>query len=691
MGKTVDPNARYEERQSMVDYQIAGRGITSSVVLDAMRRVPREAFLSPAMREFAYKDTPLPIAEQQTISQPYMVAYMVDALQLSGGGKVLEVGTGSGYAAAILGDIAERVITLERFESLADSARQVLDQLGYHNIEVIHTDGSIGWPEQAPYNGIVVAAGGPSVPQALKEQLAIGGRLVIPVGESNAEQVLVRVTRLSADEFRQETLSRVRFVPLVGEAGWRDQDGGQPSAGVPRASMLPGSEPGGRATGTGEARSGARATATRDLIARAAEPIEDIDSDDMTRLLERIGDARIVLIGEASHGTSEFYRYRAHITRALIEHKGFDFVAVEADWPDASRIDHYVRHRQTPPAEWTAFTRFPTWMWRNEEVREFVDWLRQYNAGIADAGQRVGFYGLDLYSLFTSIAAVLGYLDQVDKEAAAVARERYGCLTPFQSDPATYGRAALTGRYRECEQEVVDMLTELLGKRLQYIHQDGSRFMDAVQNARLIANAERYYRSMYGDYSASWNLRDQHMFDTLQILLAYGGDTARAVVWEHNSHIGDARATDMAARGQHNVGQLCREAYGDQAYLIGFGTDTGTVAAASDWGAPMEIKPVRPSLAGSWERLCHESGVPAFRLPLRHPPSAELYQRLCEMQLERAIGVIYRPESERASHYFKARLARQFDEYIWFDNTRAVTPLASKTLRGVPETYPFGL
>jgi protein-L-isoaspartate(D-aspartate) O-methyltransferase len=432
-------------------------------------------------------------------------------------------------------------------------------------------------------------------------------------------------------------------------------------------------------------------TSTSELIARVAEPIEDLESDNMDRLLQRVGDARIVLIGEASHGTSEFYRYRARITQALIEQKNFGFVAVEADWPDAARIDHYVRDMKTPPAEWTAFTRFPTWMWRNEEVREFVDWLREHNAGIKDPEQQVGFYGLDLYSLFTSIDAVLGYLEDVDEETAAIARDRYSCLAPFQSDPVTYGRATLTGRHRECEEDVVNMLTDLLNKRLKYTEQDGSRFMDAVQNARLVANAERYYRSMYSGYSDSWHLRDQHMFDTLEALLSYGGENSKVVVWEHNSHVGNARATDMLVRGQYNVGQLCREAYGDQAYLIGFGTHTGTVAAASDWGDPMEIKQVQPSLTGSWERLCHESRVPAFRLPLRHPGSDSLDTRLHDRRLERAIGVIYRPETERQSHYFLAQLAGQFDEYIWFDRTEAVTPLKTETLRGVPDTYPFGL
>lgn len=680
MAEESEQQAYARRRQAMTERHIAGRGITSSVVLNAMGSVPREAFLPPAMREFAYEDAPLPINEEQTISQPYIVAYMVDALQLTGGGRLLEVGTGSGYAAAVLGEIGDQVVSVERYQTLADSARSVLGSLGYDNVEVIHTDGTLGWSEKAPYDAIVVAAGGPEVPEPLKQQLAIGGRLVIPVGPAQTEQALVRVTRISQSEFREEHLTEVRFVPLVGDAGWEDRRGNRPNKRAPVA----------RAAPNHMAREANDAT-TSELVAKVAEPINDIDEGEIDKMLERIGDSRVVLIGEASHGTSEFYRFRARITRALIEKKGFDFVAVEADWPDASRVDHYVRHRQASPSEWTAFSRFPTWMWRNEEVRGFVDWLHAYNAGIDDPGKRVGFHGLDLYSLFTSIDAVLDYLDEVDPEAAMTARERYGCLTPWQADPMTYGRAAVTGRYRECEDDAVAMLVELLNKRMTYTHQDGERFMDALQNARLIANAERYYRSMYSGYSDSWNLRDQHMFDTLDTLLSHGGKGTRAVVWEHNSHIGDASATDMHARGQHNVGQLCREAYGGDAYLIGFGTHSGTVAAATDWDDPMEVKQVQPSLKGSWERIFHDTYIPAFTLPLRHVPSPELDKRLHGTCLERAIGVIYRPETERASHYFKACLAAQFDEYVWIDQTQAVTPLSSETLEGVPETYPFGL
>jgi protein-L-isoaspartate(D-aspartate) O-methyltransferase len=400
----------------------------------------------------------------------------------------------------------------------------------------------------------------------------------------------------------------------------------------------------------------------------------------------------VVLLGEATHGTSEFYRMRARITRELIADRGFRAVAVEADWPDAARIDRYVRHGPAPSARpEPAFSRFPTWMWRNQEVHEFVEWLRHFNAETADPARHVSFHGLDLYSLYTSAAAVVGYLERVDPAAAAVARRRYGCLMPWERDPASYGRAALTGQYRTCENDVVAALRDLLSRRLEYSTRDGERFLDAAQNARLVADAERYYRAIYYGSAASWNLRDQHMFDTLQSLLTFHGPDTKIVVWEHNSHIGDAAATEMAARGELNVGQLCRAAYGAGAYLIGFGTDHGTVAAASDWDAPVEIMDVRPAHAESYERLCHDAEVLAFLLPLRYPARAEVREELLAPRLERAIGVIYRPESELASHYFQASLPRQFDEYVWFDRTAAVTPLGRAQTTGMPDTYPFGL
>ena len=646
------------------------RGIRDEAVLDGMATVPREKFVGMHLLEFAYDDSPLPIEEGQTISQPYIVAFMTEALQLGPGDRVLEVGTGSGYAVAVLSRVASEVYTIERHASLAQQAIQRLKELHYDNVHVMCGDGTLGWPEHAPYDGIIVAAGGPEAPRSLIEQLSIGGRLVIPTGPSEKEQVLLRITRISRDEVEVDELGAVRFVPLIGEEGWReieDEVRSKPKL-VPVARPAPLSE----------------------QIEKAAIHIPSIDSVDLSGLMRRIGDARVVLLGEATHGTAEFYNMRARITRELVQHKGFRFVAVEADWPDAAQIDHFVRDTRVEPTEEPTFARFPTWMWANMEVLEFVKWLRHYNEQFAAPDERIGFYGLDLYSLYSSINSIINYLEEVDAETAAVARRRYGCLTPWQTDPATYGAVALTGKHKGCEAEVVAMLNTLMQKRLAYAERDGRRFLDAVSNARLVKNAEQYYRIMYLGSAESWNFRDQHMFDTLKYLLDFHGPESRAVIWEHNSHIGDAAATDMSQRGEINVGHLCRKEFGEGAYLIGFGTHSGTVAAASDWGAPMEIKTVRPSHPDSYERLCHDTGLNAFLLPLGDKKQ-RLIRELARPRLERAIGVIYRPETEVASHYFHASLPHQFDEYIWFDQTRAVDALGPEAGTGMPETFPFGL
>ena len=656
----------------MVDHQIAARGVRSELILDAMRTVPREHFLPPDMQEFAYEDSPLPIDANQTISQPYIVALMVEALALSGGERVLEIGAGSGYAAAVLGEIAGDVYTVERIGQLAEKAASKLAELGYSNVHVLHGDGTLGWLDHAPYDGIVVTAGGPDVPESLKAQLKIGGRLVIPVGTDPRAQELVRVTRLSEHEYQTEDVADVRFVPLVGQEGWAPDSGFplQREPALRRAKEPEGTLPG--------------------AIANCCEPFDSIDAVDLDRLLKRIGDARVVLLGEATHGTSEFYRMRDRISRELISRKGFSFVAIEGDWPDAARIDHYVRHIEFPPSEWTAFARFPQWMWRNNEVRAFVDWMRTHNTGI-EPQKRAAFHGLDLYSLYNSIRSVLEYLDEVDPETAQTARERYGCLTPWQMDPATYGRAAITGAYRTCEEEVVRMLRDILHKHRAYAEHDGERFLDVLQNARLVASAERYYRVMYYGSRESWNLRDQYMFETLRTLLAFHGSESKAIVWAHNSHVGDAAATEMSSRGEFNIGHLCRKEFGDAVYSIGFGTNSGTVAATSDWDGPLEIKTVRPAMPESYEWLCHASGLPRFMLGLRDQLPAKLHKELSKPRLERAIGVIYRPETELASHYFHAVLPSQFDEYIWFDESQAVTPFETGQLQGLPDTYPFGL
>jgi erythromycin esterase-like protein len=429
-------------------------------------------------------------------------------------------------------------------------------------------------------------------------------------------------------------------------------------------------------------------------IARAAEPLPEPENPAFGAMFDRFADARIVLLGEASHGTSEFYRARAAITRRLIERHGFNMVAVEADWPDAATIDRHVRNRSPKQDGEPPFTRFPTWMWRNREFGGFVGWLRAHNETLA-AADRVSFHGLDLYNLNASIRAVIDYLDEVDPAAAATARERYGCLKPWRENPAGYGRTALREGHARCEAGVVATLRDLFARQRDYAANDGDDFLDAAQNARLVANAEAYYRAMYYGAAASWNLRDEHMFDTLDLLMRSKGPDARAVVWAHNSHIGDARFTDMGeSRDELNLGQLARESYGEAARLVGFGTHTGTVAAADDWDAPMKIKRVNPSRPDSYERLAHDSGVERFLLDLREGVNDEVRQLLLEQRLERYIGVIYRPDTERWSHYSSASLSAQYDAFVWFDTTSAVTPLPAPTQRGdgdADDTYPFGL
>jgi erythromycin esterase-like protein len=436
-----------------------------------------------------------------------------------------------------------------------------------------------------------------------------------------------------------------------------------------------------------------------EIVGAAAHRLER-SPHDFDPLLDRIGDARVVLLGEATHGTHEFYRVRAELTRRLIEEKGFDIVAVEADWPDAYRVNRWIRGAsddEDAEEALSGFRRFPTWMWRNSDVLDFVGWLRARNDALPAKQPRVGFYGLDLYALYSSIAAVLSYLEQVDPELARRARARYECFEHFGEDSQAYGYAAGLGLSPACEREALQQLLEMRQRASDLARRDGripeDEYFFAEQNARLVVSAEAYYRAMFGSRSASWNLRDRHMADTLDALLRHFSakrQNARAVVWEHNSHIGDARETEMGAAGEWNVGQLARQAYGGDAVLVGFTTYSGTVTAASEWDAAAERKRVRPALAGSYESLFHETGIDRFLLLLDQPSLHVLDGPM----LERAIGVIYRPEAERQSHYFRARLRRQFDAVFHYDQTRAVEPLERTSVweaGEVPETYPRGL
>ena len=446
----------------------------------------------------------------------------------------------------------------------------------------------------------------------------------------------------------------------------------------------------------------AEKTLLADVAKGDAMPLQAGEITDYDPLLEMIGNSRFVLLGEASHGTHDFYRERAQITKRLITQKGCTAVAVEADFPDAYRINRYVRGESADADAVDAledFKRFPAWMWRNADVLDFIGWLRAYNDDLPAGEQKVGFYGLDLYSLHTSIEAVLNYLTKIDPLGAARARERYSCFDHFGEDTQAYGYATSLGIAESCEEEVVGQLLELHRRSNELAYRDGrvaaDDFFFAAQNARLVKNAEEYSRTMFRNDVSSWNLRDTHMVETLVALeehLSGRGEKAKIVVWAHNSHLGDARATEMGSRGEHNVGQLTRERYGGDTVLIGFTTYHGTVTAATNWGEAAARKRVRPALGGSVEDIFHATGLKRFVLMLRH--DGGVHRAFQEPLLERAIGVIYRPETERYSHYFHTRLSDQFDAVIHIDETRAVEPLERSAIweaGEVAETFPTGV
>jgi erythromycin esterase-like protein/predicted phosphoribosyltransferase len=436
-------------------------------------------------------------------------------------------------------------------------------------------------------------------------------------------------------------------------------------------------------------------------IRRHLHPLSGATGD-YDGLLEMIGDASIVFLGESSHGSHEFYRQRAQITKRLILEKGFNAVAAEADWPDAYRVNRYVRGEPGDLDSVDAlsgFERFPSWMWRNADVLDFVGWLRDHNENVYSMEHQVGFYGLDLYSLHKSMNEVIAYLERTDPAEAAKARILYGCIDRFGRDPQNYGLLAGAGVSDTCRAEVIQQLVDLRAKEVEYLSKNGRAAADeyffAEQNARLVKNAESYYRKMFRSYVSSWNLRDEHMMEMLVELIAHlqsANGSSKVVVWAHNSHIGDARATEMSWRGELNIGQLAREAFPGQCRLIGFTTYAGTVTAASGWRLPAERKQVRAGLEGSYEKLFHQVGIPNFWLDLtKEDPAVEALEK---PRLERAIGVVYLLESERLSHYFEACIADQFDAVLHYDLTRAVEPLersAEWEISDVPETFPVGL
>lgn len=436
-------------------------------------------------------------------------------------------------------------------------------------------------------------------------------------------------------------------------------------------------------------------------IRQHAKPLTGA-AEDFDELLEMIGESSVVLLGEATHGTHEFYRIRAQITKRLILEKGFTAIAAEADWPDAYRVNRFVRGEAGDPTGADAlsgFSRFPSWMWRNADVLDFIGWLKDHNESVHSLDHQVGFYGLDIYSLHKSMHEVITYLEARDPAEAAKARILYGCIERYGRDPQNYGLLARSGVGENCRADVIQQLMNLRAKELEYLSHNGhtaaDEFFFAEQNARIVRNAEQYYREMFSSNAASWNLRDKHMMETLVELIAHlqsQTGSAKVAVWAHNSHLGDARATDMSRRGELNIGQLARKAFPYQSKLIGFTTYAGTVTAASGWHLPPERKRVQPGMEGSYEHLFHQVGTPNFWLNLSDGnPAAEA---LREPRLERAIGVVYLPETERHSHYLEARLSDQFDAVLHYDLTRAVEPLEHSPKWSVDEaaeTFPVGL
>jgi erythromycin esterase-like protein len=394
------------------------------------------------------------------------------------------------------------------------------------------------------------------------------------------------------------------------------------------------------------------------------------------------------MLGEASHGTHEFYAWRAAITRRLIEEKGFSFVAVEGDWPDCDRVDRSVRCLPGAPADprqaLLAFERWPTWMWANEEVVDFTRWLCARNRTVEESA-RAGFHGLDVYSLWESLREILTYLREHDPDQVPAALTAYRCFEPYADDAQAY---ALATRFvpTTCENEVIDLLVGLRQKTAG----DGAGRFGAWQNAEVVAGAERYYRAMVRGGGESWNVRDRHMDDTLDRLLQHYGPAAKGVVWAHNTHVGDARATDMADAGAVNIGQLARERYGtDHVVLVGFGSHRGTVVAGDAWGAPMQVMDMPPARRRSLEAVLHTAAPAQAMFVFPHGGRPDL---LTDELDHRAIGVVYHPDREKYGNYVPTVLGDRYDAFCWFDQSQALHPLQLRTSYVLePETYPSGV
>lgn len=639
-----------------IEEQLKDKGISNTLLLEAFQDIPEALFLSENLHPYLYEDVRIEKAIEKTEPRVIVIARMLEQLEVKEEDKILITGVDSVYILAVLSKIYKEVYAVELNQTYSKWALEVLKNININNVYIKTGKLENGWQTKAPFNAILSTTELKEIPNTIKQQLKIGAKILAPVGPDWAHVMLETIERISENQYITKALRDNYFIPrpkLVPKIGTEV---------YPKNEII-------------------------DEIGISSIPFKTIKEFPINGLLERIGDAKVVLLGEASHGTSEFYTARQEITKALIEKKGFNLVCSEADWSDAEQIDNYVRN-QYQTQDWMPFARFPEWMWKNKEVLDFVEWLKNYNA---KRNNTIGFYGLDLYGLKNSIALVINYLEAIDPDLAALAKIRYSCIMPYMANPAVYGKLVHTKKLESCEKEVLKMLFDLLKNKNNLNH--SKAYFYAYQNATVVVDAERYYKAMYYGSAESWNLRDFHMFYTLKSLLTYYGKDSKAVVWAHNSHIGNALATEMYARGEINIGHLCKEHFGSKSYNIGFGTHTGTVAAAKQWGETMKVMNVNDSVAESYEQLCHKTNVTNFTLPLREEHSEKkLREFLNTPRLERAIGVVYKPETELRSHYFNSVLPSQFDEYIWFNKTKAITPLKIKTEKStLANLHPFGL
>lgn len=643
-------------KNQQIQNRLRDKGIKNPLLIEAFQNIPKELFLTKDL--YSYDNNEISNDNTENVIEPRDIVFMqmLEKLDVKKGNKILAIGIDSAYMLVVLSKIYKEVYTIQANKEYSKWVLEILKNNKITNVFFGSYNEVEGWEAKAPYEAIIIASEFKEVPNIIKNQLQIGGKLIAPVGPDWAHIILEIIERVSEFEYRTKRLRENYFIP--------------------KPQVLP--------------QINKKHFPENEIISAINEKaiaFNSIDEYPLDNLLDRIGEAKVVLLGEASHGTSEFYLSRQEITKALIEKKGFNFVCAEADWSDAEQINSYVRNQYTEK-DWMPFTRFPHWMWKNKEVLDFVEWLKKYNV---KHNNEYGFYGLDLYGLANSIDLVIKYLNNFDQNLANLAKERYACITPYLSNPAVYGKMVLSKQLESCEKEILNMLIDLLKNKHKLNH--SPEYFYAYQNANVVVDAERYYKAMYYGSAESWNLRDFHMFHTLKSLLSYFGEDTKAVVWAHNSHIGNALATEMYSRGEINIGHLCKEHFGDKSYHIGFGTHSGTVAAADNWGEKMKIMNVNPSISDSYENLCYKTQIPAFSLPLSEKYSGKKLRKLLSTpKLERAIGVIYRPQTERMSHYFHAVLPSQFDEYIWFNQSKAVTPINAKSVQTkLLESHPFGL